>query len=71
MGRTALVFPLSFGLGDALALTTRRRSSVCRLIWVRRQRSGVILMISSISASENYPNAAYKVTKAGFIAFAP
>ena len=36
---------------------------------MREQRSGVILMISSISAWENYPNVAYKVTKAGMIAF--
>jgi NAD(P)-dependent dehydrogenase (short-subunit alcohol dehydrogenase family) len=36
---------------------------------MREQKSGVILMISSISAWENYPNVAYKVTKAGMIAF--
>jgi len=36
---------------------------------MRAQKSGVILMISSISAWENYPNVAYKVTKAGMIAF--
>jgi NAD(P)-dependent dehydrogenase (short-subunit alcohol dehydrogenase family) len=36
---------------------------------MRAQRSGVIIMISSISAWENYPNVAYKVTKAGMIAF--
>ena len=36
---------------------------------MRAQRSGVILMISSISAWENYPNVAYKITKAGMIAF--
>ena len=36
---------------------------------MRVQKSGVILMISSISAWENYPNVAYKVTKAGMIAF--
>jgi len=36
---------------------------------MRAQQSGVILMISSISAWENYPNVAYKVTKAGMIAF--
>src|SRR6202166_4343443 len=33
------------------------------------QRSGVIIMISSISALENYPYVAYKATKAGMIAF--
>jgi NAD(P)-dependent dehydrogenase (short-subunit alcohol dehydrogenase family) len=36
---------------------------------MRAQRSGVILMISSISALENYPYVAYKATKAGMIAF--
>jgi NAD(P)-dependent dehydrogenase (short-subunit alcohol dehydrogenase family) len=36
---------------------------------MRERKSGVILMISSISAWENYPNVAYKVTKAGMIAF--
>ena len=36
---------------------------------MRAQASGVILMIASISAWENYPNVAYKVTKAGMIAF--
>ena len=33
------------------------------------QRSGVIIMISSISALEKYPYVAYKATKAGMIAF--
>lgn len=37
---------------------------------MRRQKSGVILAISSISAlSATYPNVAYKTTKAGMIAF--
>jgi NAD(P)-dependent dehydrogenase (short-subunit alcohol dehydrogenase family) len=36
---------------------------------MRAQRSGVIIMISSISALENYPYVAYKATKAGMIAF--
>jgi NAD(P)-dependent dehydrogenase (short-subunit alcohol dehydrogenase family) len=36
---------------------------------MRRQRSGVILTISSVAASENYPYVAYKATKAGLIAF--
>jgi NAD(P)-dependent dehydrogenase (short-subunit alcohol dehydrogenase family) len=36
---------------------------------MRAQRAGVILMISSISAYENYPYVAYKATKAGMIAF--
>jgi NAD(P)-dependent dehydrogenase (short-subunit alcohol dehydrogenase family) len=36
---------------------------------MREQRAGVIITISSISALENYPYVAYKVTKAGLIAF--
>ena len=36
---------------------------------MRAQRSGVILMISSISAYEIYPFVTYKATKAALIAF--
>jgi NAD(P)-dependent dehydrogenase (short-subunit alcohol dehydrogenase family) len=36
---------------------------------MRAQRSGVILMISSIAAIEKYPFVAYKATKAAMIAF--
>lgn len=36
---------------------------------MRAQRSGVILMISSLAAVEKYPLVAYKVTKAAMIAF--
>lgn len=36
---------------------------------MRRQRSGAIIMISSLAAIENYPYVAYKATKAGMIAF--
>jgi NAD(P)-dependent dehydrogenase (short-subunit alcohol dehydrogenase family) len=36
---------------------------------MRRQRSGVIINISSVAAWENYPYVAYKATKAGMIAF--
>ncbi len=36
---------------------------------MRAQRSGVILTISSLAAWEQYPNVAYKATKAGLIAF--
>jgi NAD(P)-dependent dehydrogenase (short-subunit alcohol dehydrogenase family) len=36
---------------------------------MRQQRSGVILMISSLAAIENYPFVAYKATKAAMIAF--
>jgi NAD(P)-dependent dehydrogenase (short-subunit alcohol dehydrogenase family) len=36
---------------------------------MRAQRAGVIITISSVAAWEQYPNAAYKATKAGLIAF--
>jgi NAD(P)-dependent dehydrogenase (short-subunit alcohol dehydrogenase family) len=36
---------------------------------MRAQRSGVILTISSVAAWEQYPNVAYKATKAALIAF--
>jgi len=36
---------------------------------MRAQRAGVIITISSVAAWENYPNVAYKATKAGLIAF--
>ena len=35
----------------------------------REQRAGVIITISSVAAWEQYPNVAYKATKAGMIAF--
>jgi NAD(P)-dependent dehydrogenase (short-subunit alcohol dehydrogenase family) len=37
---------------------------------MRQQRAGVITMISSLAALENYPFVAYKATKAAMIAFA-
>jgi NAD(P)-dependent dehydrogenase (short-subunit alcohol dehydrogenase family) len=36
---------------------------------MREQRSGVIVMISSLAVFENYPYVAYKATKAAMIAF--
>jgi NAD(P)-dependent dehydrogenase (short-subunit alcohol dehydrogenase family) len=36
---------------------------------MRRQRSGAIIMISSLAALEKYPFVAYKATKAAMIAF--
>jgi NAD(P)-dependent dehydrogenase (short-subunit alcohol dehydrogenase family) len=36
---------------------------------MRAQGSGVVVMISSVAAWEQYPNVAYKATKAGMIAF--
>ena len=39
------------------------------LTLMRLQRAGVITTISSVAAWEQYPNVAYKATKAGMIAF--
>jgi len=36
---------------------------------MRAQRAGVVIMISSVAAWEQYPNVAYKATKAAMIAF--
>ncbi len=36
---------------------------------MRRQRSGAIIMVSSVSVYEMYPNVTYKTTKAAMIAF--
>jgi NAD(P)-dependent dehydrogenase (short-subunit alcohol dehydrogenase family) len=36
---------------------------------MRGQRSGSIIMISSVAAWEQYPNVVYKATKAGMVAF--
>jgi NAD(P)-dependent dehydrogenase (short-subunit alcohol dehydrogenase family) len=36
---------------------------------MREQRTGTIIMISSLAALENYPFVAYKATKAAMIAF--
>jgi NAD(P)-dependent dehydrogenase (short-subunit alcohol dehydrogenase family) len=36
---------------------------------MRAHRSGVVITISSVAAWEQYPNVAYKATKAGMIAF--
>lgn len=41
----------------------------CVIPIMRQQRSGAIIMISSFAAVENYPYVAYKVTKAGMLAF--
>jgi NAD(P)-dependent dehydrogenase (short-subunit alcohol dehydrogenase family) len=59
----------AFDLISAVNLRGAVMASKHVLPIMRAQKSGVILMISSISAWENYPNVAYKVTKAGMIAF--
>ena len=52
-----------------MVLSATRHGVLLALPIMRAQKSGVIIMISSISAWENYPNVAYKITKAGMIAF--
>jgi NAD(P)-dependent dehydrogenase (short-subunit alcohol dehydrogenase family) len=54
-----------------VAINLRGAVMACKYVLpvMRRQRSGAIIMISSMAAVLNYPLAAYKVTKAGMIAF--
>src|SRR6202012_3752980 len=71
-GRDAPVTEITEDAFDLLSpVNLRGAVMACKHVLpvMREQRSGVILMISSISAWENYPNVAYKVTKAGMIAF--
>ncbi len=53
------------------AINLRGAIMACRhvLPLMRARRSGVIITISSVAAWEQYPNVAYKATKAGLIAF--
>jgi len=54
-----------------VAINLRGAVMACKHVLpiMRRQRSGVIITISSMAAMLNYPLAAYKVTKSGLIAF--
>ncbi|HXE17756.1 MAG TPA: SDR family NAD(P)-dependent oxidoreductase [Stellaceae bacterium] len=54
-----------------VAINLRGAVMACKHVLpvMRKQRSGVIITISSMAAMLNYPLAAYKVTKSGLIAF--
>ncbi len=54
-----------------MAINLRGAVMACKHVIpvMRRQRSGVILMISSLAAVEKYPFVTYKATKAAMIAF--
>ena len=56
---------------NIVAINLRGAVMACKhaLPLMREQKSGVILMISSLAAIENYPYVAYKATKAAMIAF--
>ena len=53
------------------AINLRGAIMACKQVLplMRAQRAGVITTISSVAAWEQYPNVAYKATKAGMIAF--
>ena len=54
-----------------VAINLRGAVMACKYVVpvMRQQRSGVILMISSLAALEKYPYVTYKATKAAMIAF--
>jgi NAD(P)-dependent dehydrogenase (short-subunit alcohol dehydrogenase family) len=56
---------------NVVAINLRGAVMACKhaVPLMREQRAGVILMISSLAAVENYPYVAYKATKAAMIAF--
>jgi NAD(P)-dependent dehydrogenase (short-subunit alcohol dehydrogenase family) len=53
------------------AINLRGAIMACKHVipFMREQRAGAIVMISSLAALENYPYVAYKATKAALIAF--
>ncbi|MFC2012194.1 SDR family NAD(P)-dependent oxidoreductase [Chloroflexota bacterium] len=53
------------------AINLRGAIMACKYVIpiMRQQRSGAIIMISSLAAFEDYPYVAYKITKAGMNAF--
>jgi len=56
---------------NVVAINLRGAVMACKHVLpvMREQKSGVILMISSLAAIENYPYVAYKATKAAMVAF--
>jgi len=56
---------------NVIAINLRGAVMACKhaIPVMREQKSGVILMISSLAALENYPNVAYKASKSAMIAF--
>jgi NAD(P)-dependent dehydrogenase (short-subunit alcohol dehydrogenase family) len=56
---------------NVMAINLRGAVMACKHVLpvMREQKSGVILMISSLAAIENYPYVAYKASKSAMIAF--
>jgi len=64
---TIRAVPVGLMTAGTLKMWHRASNSQHRLM--RAQRSGSIIMISSVAAWEQYPNVVYKATKAGMVAF--
>jgi NAD(P)-dependent dehydrogenase (short-subunit alcohol dehydrogenase family) len=56
---------------NVIAINLRGAVMACKHVIpvMREQKSGAIVMISSLAALENYPNVAYKASKSAMIAF--
>ena len=56
---------------NVVAINLRGAVMACKhaIPVMREQKSGAIIMISSLAALENYPNVAYKASKSAMIAF--
>ena len=56
---------------NVIAINLRGAVMACKhaIPVMREQKSGAIVMISSLAALENYPNVAYKASKSAMIAF--
>jgi NAD(P)-dependent dehydrogenase (short-subunit alcohol dehydrogenase family) len=56
---------------NVIAINLRGAVMACKHVIpaMREQKSGAIIMISSLAALENYPNVAYKASKSAMIAF--